>query len=167
MKSKAAAALLAVLAAAGGLAWQWQPSHQVSQKTVRLLDAAAARDWSRVEKLMAADYRDPWHHSRADALQTARWLGEHFLVLQIRPTSKPLITTRARSGAWQGRLEFLGRGNPFGEALLREAAALTEPFHFEWRRASWKPWDWKLTAASHPEIPAFSLPKDLPSQMGP
>jgi hypothetical protein len=140
-----------VLIAIAVLALHWRPSRQVRLHQEHLLETAGARNWKKVERFLAPDYKDRWGQSRADVLQRLPQAFQDFLACSVEQDPAEL--------AWNGdtavvraRIRILGSGGAITRFVMAEVNGLREPFALSWRKQSWKPWDWALVAVDQPEI---------------
>ncbi len=104
-----------------------------------------------MESLLAADYRDRWEHGKALVLSRSREVFGQFATLTVGRETRGL---RAESGSWllTEKLILKGLGGPLAMAARDRVGGLREPFTMEWRRRSWKPWDWELKSVAQPEL---------------
>ncbi len=144
-------AALAGLAFALYLHWLWQPERQVRLHTTHFLKKVERRNWDGAGAFLAADYEDRWGHDKAGALGAARDVFRQFLFLTIenRTDAVQLAGNRAET---RTVIKISGRGGPLAELVSERVNTLRGPFVFSWRRASGKPWDWRLVRIDHPEL---------------
>ena len=128
-----------------------QPERQIPRAQARLLSAIERRDFGKFESLLAADYRDRWGHGRATAVARCREVFGQFATLTIEREKRDL---RADGDRWllSEKMRIKGLGGPLAMAAREAVNALREPFITEWRRRSWKPWDWELKSVAQPAI---------------
>jgi hypothetical protein len=74
-----------------------------------------------------------------------------FIAMEIKALD-PEVEEANGQGTVRARLTLTGSGGPLAEMAIQKAAALRQPFVFEWRQASWKPWDWLLVRVDQPEL---------------
>ncbi len=141
---------LALLAALW-LRWWLKPERQIPRAQARLLSCLEKRDFAAMEGLLAADYRDRWEHDKATALSRSCEVFGQFATLTVEHETRGL---RAESGRWllTEKVILKGLGGPLAMAARDRVGALREPFTMEWRRRSWKPWDWELQSVAQPEL---------------
>jgi hypothetical protein len=144
-------AAVAVLAALIWMLWRWQPDRQVLRHTERFVTAVEDKDWKEAAALMADDYSDRWGLDKTEIVQRCREVFAQFIILDIEMRD-PVASEAEGRGTASARLLLRGRGGPLGEMAVQRAAALREPFTFEWRQNSWKPWDWVLVRVDQPEL---------------
>ena len=147
--ARTAAAVLA--AAALYAAWLWQPARQVRLHTAHLLGAVERRQWDRVQTFVADNYSDRWGHDKEFVLRETREVFRQFLFLTIQsdPAPPALDGTDATIGT---PLKLAGSGSPVAQFAVEKVNTLRAPFTFTWHRASWRPWDWRLTRVEQPEL---------------
>ncbi len=143
---------VALLAATGFALFEFQPERQLNKAFERLVLAVEARDWKRVEAMTAPDYSDLWGMNRSQALEIGSEVLRHFFVVNIVVSDLSLSVGDGDRGEVRAILQVDGNGTAIAQAVMTEANRLHQPFVFQWRKASWKPWDWKLTAVSQSEI---------------
>ena len=64
--------------------------------------------------------------------------------------------THVRPGLIGGVMVGLVTAKALAMAARDAVSALHEPFVMEWRKRSWKPWDWELQSAAQPELASAS-----------
>jgi hypothetical protein len=144
-------AAIVLVAVVIGALWLWQPARQVRRHNEKLLDAVESKDWKELSELMADDYSDRWGHDKATVIERSRMVFAQFLVMELAAT-EPEVEEANGQGTVRARLALTGRGGPLAELAIQKASALQQPFVFEWRQASWKPWDWVLVKVDQPEL---------------
>lgn len=120
----------------------WGAENQVRLHSEHLVHQVEERNWSAVEKFVAADYRDVWGDDRARLLTRLRLVGRFFFDLAIT-ASNVQTRTSGTTGTWQARIQLTGRGEA-ASGITAEVNSLTTPFKLFWRHGSWQPWDWQL-----------------------
>ncbi|HET6407704.1 MAG TPA: nuclear transport factor 2 family protein [Chthoniobacteraceae bacterium] len=133
------------------LLWHWQPARQVRRHNDKLLEAVESKDWKDLSELMADDYSDRWHHDKALVLERSKMVFAQFFVMEIAPSEIEVVESNG-IGVVRAKLALTGRGGPLAELAIQRAATLQQPFVFEWRQASWKPWHWVLSKLDQPEL---------------
>ena len=139
------------------LAQLWTPERQVELHSLNLLEAVEESDWADVADFLAESYADDWGHDKAVLLsrlrQTLRYArgGQ----LGVRDAS---VRATSEEGEWRARISIEGETNELTAPLVGQFNAVAEPFVLQWRRQSWKPWDWKLVRVSNP---GFEIPRGL------
>jgi SnoaL-like domain len=128
-----------------------QPERQVRRHNEMLIDAVESKDWKELSELMADDYSDRWGHDKATVIERSRTVFSQFLVMEITAT-EPEVEEANGFGTVRAKLKLSGSGGPVAELAIQKVAALQQPFIFEWRQASWKPWHWVLVRVDQPEL---------------
>ncbi len=151
MNAKLSAAALAFVAWVLYCLWLWQPERQVRKHHEHFIKAAENRNWRRVDAFVGPRYSDRWGHDKAFLLRESREILRQFFALSIESPveSCEVISDTATVSA---KLKMAGTGTAIAEYAKNQVNALREPFVFEWKRQSWKPWDWALTRADHPQL---------------
>lgn len=128
-----------------------QPERQIPRAQARFLSAIESRDFDAMAAIMAADYRDRWGHDKAAVIARSREVFGQFATLTIEREKRDL---RADGDRWMlsEKIRIKGLGGQLAMAAREVVNGLCEPFVTEWRRRSWKPWDWELKSVAQPEI---------------
>lgn len=144
-------AAAAFVALALFLWWRWQPERQVRLHTSHFLKSVERRNWDSAKNFLADDYTDRWEHNKESAVGDAREAFRQFMFLTIenRIDSCEMAGDQATARAV---IKVSGNGGPVAQLVMERVNTLSGPFTFEWRKASWKPWDWQLTRVDHPEL---------------
>ncbi len=129
----------------------WQPERQIVLHTEHLLKAVGKRDWTGVARFVDESYADRWGHDKASAIGDARDAFQQFFSLSIAPESPSGVADRTR-GVVTARLKLGGSGTAVAQSVKNYLNGLHAPFTFEWRRKSWKPWDWQLVRMDNAEL---------------
>ena len=148
------AAIFAIIFAAIFCVRLWQPEHQALLHTEHLLNAAGNRDWRKVAAFLDDSYTDRWGHDKASAISDARTALQQFFSLRLAsdPGVPLTIHLNGERAEVTMRLKMEGSGTAFAQEVKRSINSLRAPFTFEWRRKSWKPWDWQLVRADNAEL---------------
>jgi hypothetical protein len=147
----AALASLAVVTIALRCIWLWQPERQLLLHQAHFRRALERRDWGRVEALLDPGYADRWGYTRTTGVREARqWLGEFFVLTITASAAGDQITPNG--GAVTERWTIDGTGAEGAEMVKDNVNELQAPFVFQWKHASWKPWDWTLVRVDNPEL---------------
>ncbi len=141
------APLLVVLLLAG----HWRPSRQVRLHQAHFLRAVEDRQWKRAGAFLAGDYHDQWGQDRSAVLARLPQVFGDFAALGVLAEDSRL-RWRGGEAMAEARLRIVGTGGPVAQVVMRGAAELTAPFTFEWRRQSWRPWDWGLAGVRQPQL---------------
>jgi hypothetical protein len=129
----------------------WRAERQAELHTAHLLKAAGKRDWTKVAAFLDDSYADQWGHDKSSALDDARQALAQFFSLTI--TGRELAAdANLKRASVSTRLRFDGSGTAIAQEVARRVNSLQSPFTFEWRRKSWKPWDWKLVRVDNAEL---------------
>jgi hypothetical protein len=139
------------------LAWDWQPVRQVEKANVRFLRALENRNWEKVRDLMATDYRDQWGLDRGAVIQNGSEALAQFFFLTLTP-SEPTVALSDSSATLSCRIKVQGSGSGLAQMIMDHVNSLEGDFMFEWRRESWKPWDWRLYCILQPNL---SIPSEF------
>jgi hypothetical protein len=116
-----------------------------------LLAAVESKDWKDLSELMADDYSDRWGHDKATVIERSRTVFSQFFVIDLT-AQEPEVEEANGQGFVRERIALKGNGGPLAELAVQRAATLQQPFLFEWRQASWKPWHWVLVRVDQPEL---------------
>ena len=135
------------------LLWLWQPERQVRLHTSHFLKKVERRNWEAARNFLADNYSDRWGHSKETAIGDAREVFRQFLFITIENRTDSCEMTGDRATA-RTTVRISGSGGPIAQLVMERVNTLRGPFSFEWRKASWKPWDWRLTTVEHPELRA-------------
>lgn len=128
----------------------WSAEHQIRLHSENLLSALENKNWSKFTTFIGDDYRDQWEQDHALVAERTREVFRYVRGLHLVP-SPALVQTGDGKGTWQARITLEGGGEL--ESMIKERVnALPTPFTLEWRKRSWKPWDWKLVRVSNPEL---------------
>lgn len=152
------AGLLAAVALGVYLFQLWTPERQVELHSRNLLAAIEENDASALRDFLAGDYRDDWGHDKAVVLSRLRQVVPYATRGgQLVPHG---VVARAdgAEGQWRARITLEADANELAAPLIGHVNAVSEPFVLQWRRQSWKPWDWQLVRVSNP---GFELPRQL------
>jgi hypothetical protein len=139
----AALASLALITIVLRLLWLWQPERQLLLHQAHLRDAVERRNWGRLEELIDPAYSDSWGYTRDTGMSEARqWLGQFFaLTITAEPVEDHLTPG---GGTVTERWKMEGTGTEAASMVVERVNGVADPFVFQWKRRSWKPWDWTL-----------------------
>jgi len=153
------AVVLALLLAVS-LYFRWQPERQIERHQAILLKALGDRNWKKVNRLLAPDFRLRTGHDREWLLREGREVLRQFIALEIRPVDPVLERPEPDKGTIRSRLQIRGSGSPIAQHAKDAVNNAREPFRFVWKHQSWKPWDWQLITIDHPlmDHASYSLP---------
>lgn len=151
----AAAAGVCLALAALWVAFELQPSRRLEKRFLHWVEAGERRDWEAVAARLAPDYRDGWGHDKSAAMEAAREIFGHFVVLGIE-VEPVRIVIEGDFATIATRPRLSGRGSPLVPLLIERANTLPDDTVFRWRRESWLPWDWTLVSVANPAISAHA-----------
>lgn len=143
-------AIVLALIVAATLFHRWQPEQQIARHQKALLTALSDRNWKKVNRLLAADFKLRTGHDREWILREAREVLRQFIALEITAVDPALDHPEADRGTVRSRLQVKGNGSPIAHYAKDAVNTAQEPFVFQWKHQSWKPWDWQLTTIAHP-----------------
>ena len=132
-----------------------QPERQVLRHSAKLLAAVESKDWKELSALMADDYSDRWVHDKPTIIEWTRAVSSQFLVMELN-VQDPVVEEANGLGRVRARVKLEGNGGPLAMFAVQKVGTLQQPFVFEWRQASWKPWHWVLVRVDQPEL-EFSI----------
>lgn len=104
-----------------------------------------------MRELLADDYSDRWGHDKVSVVDRTKQVFSQFFAVTIEAQEFDL-TEADGIGQVRARLKIKGTGGPLAELVVQKAATLQQPFTFEWRQLSWKPWHWGLAKVDQPEL---------------
>lgn len=119
--------------------------------TAQILKKVERRNWAGVGNLLAENYTDRWGHDKASAAADAREAFRQFLFVTVENRTD-WSEVVGDHGTTRTRIKISGSGGPGAQLVMERVNTLREPFVFEWRKMSWKPWDWQLLSLDHPEL---------------
>jgi hypothetical protein len=131
--------------------WLWQPARQVQRHTATFLKAVERRNWNKVATLMADDYADRWGHDKGFVVNELPHVFQQFISVDIQ-NDPSLPADVGPEGISATSVKISGGGSPIAQFVVEQVNKLQKPFYFTWRRASWKPWDWKLSRVEQSEL---------------
>jgi hypothetical protein len=131
--------------------WLWQPERQLLLHQASFREAIEGRDWNKVRGLMDPAYADRWGYTRDTGVQEARQYLGQFFALTITPQLESDQLT-PEGGTVTERWQLDGTGTEMAGMIEQAANASHTPFVFQWRRRSWKPWDWVLVRVDNAEL---------------
>jgi hypothetical protein len=128
----------------------WSAEKQVQLHSEHFLRQIENRNTDGAGSFVAANYHDDWGNDRALFLTRLRFVLNSVSRLTTQ-TDEPEITT-ASDATWKARIRINAAGTELAFEINRRINGLTTPFEFQWRRESWKPWDWKLVGIRNPSL---------------
>jgi hypothetical protein len=147
----AAVASLVVVTIALRCLWLWQPERQLLLHQAHFRHAVEQRDWGRIQALLDSGYSDRWGYTRETGIQEARkWLGQFFVLTVTPGPVDDQLTPDGGTVTEQWKIDGTGAE---GATLVQDALnSVQSPFLFQWKHASWKPWDWTLVRIDNPDL---------------
>ena len=133
----------------------WQSDRQLELHSQHFIEAVAEKDWSEIEGFIDTGYSDQWGHDRAVLLARMRAVLQYTRTLQLE-AHEPLPLPNGEQGEWRARITVDGDESEVTALIKQHINGLQEPFRLQWRRKSWKPWDWKLAGVTNS---ALELPE--------
>ena len=132
-----------------GLRWL-SPTRGVERSWKHLIAAIENKDQTVLASYLAPNYRDGFGLDRDGALRLASTVREQFVICTIRREQPELVMDANNKAAITRALIRLdGQGSPLATAAIQASQASQTPTEFRWRRASWKPWDWRLVSVEN------------------
>ncbi len=145
------AGLISAIALGLFLSWLWRPERQVRLHNEHLLAAIEQKKWSSVADFIDEAYQDRWGNDRALLLSRLREVMRYMRNLRIAAAA--VEVRAAPNGAqWSARITVDADASELTALVKDRVNGLESPFAFEWRHASGKPWDWKLSRVSHDKL---------------
>ncbi len=151
------AGLLMAIVAGIYLLQLWQPERQIELHSLHLLRAIERNDAGAIGDFIDSDYKDQWQHDRPLLLARLRAVLRYTRNLHLKPR-EPLVVPTSSGPEWRARITASGDENEVMRMITDRINPLNEPFRLQWRKQSWKPWEWKLVHASNE---ALDLPADV------
>jgi hypothetical protein len=133
------------------LAFRWQPDRQLVRRWDGFLDAFSTRRWNAVDAYLSPEYLDSWGHTRQDLQARATHALREFTHLEVRVESVSIHRT-GLSATIEAVVRVRGSGSYAAENTRRAVNGVFSTTEFNWKRHSWRPWDWRLVWAGNPEI---------------
>jgi hypothetical protein len=135
------------------IALPWlSPARGVERSWKNLVSAIEDKDQAALASYLASNYKDGFGLDRDGALRLASTVREQFVICTIRREQPELVMDAGKKVAVTRALIRLdGQGSPLATAAIQASHASQTPTEFRWRRASWKPWDWRLVSVENPE----------------
>jgi hypothetical protein len=152
------AALLGAVALGIYLFQLWTPERQVELHSRDLLSALESGDASALDAFLSETYADDWGQDKALVLSRLRQVMRYGSDARLAADGAR-VTVAGTEGEWRARIVIEADANELTAPMLAHVNGVTEPWVLQWRRESWKPWDWQLVCISNP---SFELPRSLP-----
>jgi hypothetical protein len=150
-KTKVRLAFAAAIVLACWSAWLWQPERQVRLHHGNFLKAVERRSWSRMRNFLADNYSDRWGHDKEIVMQGVSSVFRQFIFVTVEHAERS-IELGAGDATVRSMVKISGNGGALAQFAMTKVNKLSEPFEFEWRKQSWKPWDWQLVRVDHPSM---------------
>jgi hypothetical protein len=131
--------------------WLWQPERQVNRHTENLLRKLERKDWAGVGDFVDPSYADQWGDDRSLVIERLRAAFGYVRNLRVTATDATCAIENGRA-IWRGKIRISAEAGELGIFAEQRLNSLASPFELEWRRASGKPWDWKLVRVGNPEL---------------
>ena len=134
----------------------WQPERQLHLHSEHLVTAVEQQEWADVRAFLADNYKDQWGHDRELVLTQLQQVLHFARNLRIK-AERTIAIAQGDQGTWSARIMIEADDNEVASLIKARINVLEEPFVLQWRRQSWKPWDWQLVGVSNPalELPTF------------
>lgn len=143
--------IIILLAIVLGLPWL-SPVRGVERAWGTLIDGVAENDFKDVTSVVAPDYKDGWGLTRDEVITLAQTVRRHFITCTIaRHPHKVDMSDDRHSATVKSVIRVNGTGSPVAQMIVQVSNQTQAETTFEWRRRSWKPWDWKLVSVANPE----------------
>jgi hypothetical protein len=144
-----AGTVLLSIALALGIPWL-SPKRGVERVWADSLAALADNKLDDFATYLDPNYHDGFGLDREGALALAKTIRGHFILCTITREQPELVLDPGKQSATSRAIIRLGgQGSPVASAAIQASAASDTHTLFRWRRASWKPWDWKLIAVDN------------------
>lgn len=130
------------------------------------IEALADNDIEALKELLDVNYHDGFGLDREGAVALAKTIRGQFVLCTIKREQSELVLDPGKQSATSRAVIRLGgQGSPVATAVIQASAASSTPTIFRWRRASWKPWDWKLAAVDNADAAKGinQLQRELPA----
>ncbi len=129
----------------------WDAGNQVRLHSEHLLVALEKKRWSAVNEFLDPTYADQWGHDRATVVSRLQQVLPYARNLRLHARE---VISQAADGAgyWRARITLEADPNEVSAFILSRVNPLQDPFTLTWRRASGKPWDWKLVRVTNPAL---------------
>lgn len=141
---------LLVLALLLGLPWL-SPTRGVQRAWKNVAAAIEENDREALAAYLADNYHDGFGFGREEALQMVATVRGQFIVCAIRLDQPEVVMdpNTKRSARTHALVRLDGQGTQVATAAIQASQASQTRTVFHWRRASWKPWDWRLTSVEN------------------
>ena len=144
-----ALAALLLLALVLGIPWL-SPARGVERAWKNVISAIEENEKETLAAYLSENYKDGFGLDREGALKLAATVRGQFVACSIRRERPELVMDVNKKAAVSRALIRLdGQGTPLANAAVQASKASRTPTEFRWRRASWKPWDWRLVSVEN------------------
>ena len=144
-----AAGALLLVALMLGLPWL-SPSRGVERAWGNVISAIESNDKEALSAYLADNYKDGFGLDREGALKLAATVRGQFAMCSIRRERSELVMdVNKKAAITRAVVRLEGQGSPLATAAVQASQASQTPTEFRWRRASWKPWDWRLVSVEN------------------
>lgn len=139
------------------LAQLWTAERQVELHGHNFLEAIEESDARALHEFLADDYEDDWGHDKTRVLSRLKQVVPYARNGRLVAREETVQITGSE-GEWRARIAIDAEGNELTAPLIGYVNGVSEPWRLQWRRESWKPWDWKLVRVSNP---GFEMPRQF------
>ena len=126
----------------------WKPERQLQLHSAHLIAALEENDRSAILDFLDPSYGDQWGHDRATLVARLQAVLPYAPHLRIE-ARRIIVRDSAGAGEWSARIRVEADANEVTALIKERINPLEEPFLLQWRRVSWKPWDWKLVRVTN------------------
>lgn len=144
-------ALGALLLVALLLVLPWlSPTRGVERAWKGVVAAIEKNDREALGAYLSENYQDGFGLDREGALRLAATVRGQFVVCTVRRERPELVMdVNKKAAVTRALIRLGGQGSPLATAAIQASQASQTPTEFRWRRASWKPWDWRLVSVEN------------------
>jgi hypothetical protein len=143
------AGALLLVAVLLGVPWL-SPTRGVERTWKNVISAVERNDREALAAYLSENYKDGFDLDREAALQLVAAVRGQFMVCTIRREQPELVMdVNKRAAITRALIRIDGRGSPVAAAVVQASHASQTPTEFRWRRASGKPWDWRLVSVEN------------------
>ncbi len=133
------------------LAWLWQPERQIQLHSAHFIAQIQNRNWAALPEFIGTDFRDTWGDDREQFLMRLREVSRYTRDLKITSLNSQ-VREHGGDGFWTAMIKVDGEEGEAMALIKERINSLGTPFALRWRRDSGKPWNWRLTAISNPDL---------------
>ncbi len=132
-----------------GLPWL-SPARGVERAWRGVVSAIEENDREELASYLSENYKDGFGLDRQGALRLATTVRGQFVVCTLRRERPELVMdVNKKAAVTRALIRLGGQGSPLAAAAIQASQASQTPTEFRWRRASWKPWDWRLVSVEN------------------